>query len=94
MAKATWNGVTIAESDDTVIVEGNHYLPKSSVRADVLTPSDTHSVCPWKGAGSYYSLEVDGAVNTDAAWYYPEPKDAAKQITDHLAFWKGVEVSA
>jgi uncharacterized protein (DUF427 family) len=94
MARATWNGTTIAESDDTVVVENNHYFPRSSVRADVLHESDTNSVCPWKGTASYYSIEVDGAVNTDAAWYYPKPKDAAKQITDHIAFWNGVEVTA
>ena len=94
MATASWNGVTIAESDETIVVEGNHYFPKDSVRAEVLKPSDTHSVCPWKGTASYYSLDVDGAVNADAAWYYPQPKDAAKQITDYVAFWKGVEVAA
>ena len=94
MARATWNGTTIAESDDTVMVENNHYFPRSSVRADVLRESDRNSVCPWKGTASYYSIEVDGAVNTDAAWYYPEPKDAAAEITDHIAFWNGVEVTA
>jgi len=94
MATATWNGTTIAESDDTVVVEGNHYFPANSVRQDVLRPSDTHSVCPWKGTASYYSLEVDGATNADAAWYYPEPKDAAAQIKDRIAFWKGVEVTS
>ena len=94
MATASWNGVTIAESDETIVVEGNHYFPKDSVRAEVLKPSDTHSVCSWKGTASYYSLDVDGAVNADAAWYYPQPKDAAKQITDYVAFWKGVQVAA
>ena len=93
MAIATWNGTVIAESDDTVVVENNHYFPRSSVRPDVLRPSDTHTVCPWKGTASYYSLEVDGQVNTDAAWYYPEPKDAAAEITDRIAFWRGVEVT-
>jgi uncharacterized protein (DUF427 family) len=91
--KATWNGATIAQSDDTVVVEGNHYFPASSVDASLLRPSGTTSVCPWKGTASYYSLEVDGQVNEDAVWYYPEPKDAAKQITDRVAFWHGVEVS-
>ena len=71
MAKATWNGTVIAESDDTVIVEGNHYFPLASVREDLLRPSDTTSVCPWKGTASYYSLEVDGQTNPDAVWYYP-----------------------
>ena len=94
MAKAVWNGEVIAESDATVVVEGNHYFPRSSVRTDYLKESDTHSVCPWKGTASYYSLEVDGDANPDAVWYYPEPKDAAKNITDHVAFWHGVEVSA
>lgn len=93
MATATWNGVTIAQSDDTVIVENNHYFPADSVRADVLRPSDTTSVCPWKGTASYYSIEVDGQVNQDAAWYYPQPKDAAAQIKDRVAFWKGVQVT-
>ncbi|HAM21078.1 MAG TPA: hypothetical protein DCQ04_02175 [Actinobacteria bacterium] len=77
MATATWNGHVIAQSDDTVVVEGNHYFPKDSVTAS-LQPSSTTSVCPWKGTASYYSIEVDGDVNTDAAWYYPSPKDAAK----------------
>lgn len=92
--KAVWNGTTIAESDDTVVVEGNHYFPVSSVREDVLRASDTHTSCPWKGQASYYSIEVDGQVNRDAAWFYPEPKDAAAQIRDRVAFWKGVEVVA
>ena len=94
MAKAIWNGTTIADSDETVVVENNHYFPRSSVREDVLRESNTSSVCPWKGTASYYSIEVDGKVNTDAAWYYPAPKDAAKEITDHIAFWNGVEVTA
>jgi len=92
MTTATWNGVVIAESDDIVIVEGNAYFPLESVREDVLHPSETHSICPWKGTASYYDLEVDGAVNKDAVWYYPTPKDAAKQITGRVAFWHGVEV--
>ena len=94
MAKATWNGVVIADSDDTVIVEGNHYFPRDAVRSEFLRDSDTHTVCPWKGTASYYSLEVDGKTNTDAVWYYPEPKEAAKQITDRVAFWRGVKVTA
>lgn len=93
MARATWNGTTIAEGD-TVIVENNHYFPRASVRADVLRESERTSVCPWKGTASYYSIAVDGAVNPDAAWYYPQPKDAAAEITDHIAFWNGVEVTA
>jgi uncharacterized protein (DUF427 family) len=94
MARASWNGTVIAESDNTVVVEGNHYFPKDSVRADVLTGSDTHSVCPWKGTASYYSVVVDGQTNPDAAWYYPAPKDAAAEIADHIAFWHGVKVEA
>lgn len=89
---AKWNGAVIASSDDTVVVEGNHYFPRSSVNEALLQPSDTTSVCPWKGTASYYSLSVDGQTNTDAAWYYPAPKEKAAQIKDHLAFWKGVEV--
>ncbi len=91
--RATWNGAVIAESDDTVVVEGNHYFPASSVKTDLLQRSDTHTVCPWKGTASYYTLVVDGRENADAAWYYPEPKEAAAQIKDHVAFWRGVEVS-
>ena len=92
--KAIWNGQTIAESDDTVIVENNHYFPKESVQTEYLTESQTHSTCPWKGLASYYSLKVDGQTNTDAAWYYPEPKSAASQIKDRVAFWKGVKLVA
>ncbi|PKW26799.1 DUF427 domain-containing protein [Phycicoccus duodecadis] len=92
--KAIWNGTTIAESDDTVVVEGNHYFPRTAVRDDVVRPSATTSVCPWKGTASYLSLEVDGKANPDAAWFYPEPKDAAREITGRVAFWKGVEVTA
>lgn len=92
--KATWNGTVIAQSDKTVVVENNHYFPADSVKAEYLRPSDTHSTCPWKGTASYHTLEVDGKRNPDAVWYYPQPKDAASQIKDHLAFWKGVEVSA
>jgi uncharacterized protein (DUF427 family) len=94
MAKATWNGAVIAESDNTVMVEGNHYFPIESVNADLLEPSSKHTSCPWKGEASYYSLKVDGNVNADAAWFYPSPKDAAKEIKDHVAFWRGVTVEA
>ena len=92
MATATWNGTVIAESDETVVVEGNHYFPRSSVRADVLQPSSQTSVCPWKGTASYHDIVVDGAVNAGAAWYYPDPKPAAAEIQDRVAFWKGVQV--
>ena len=94
MAKAVWNGTVLAESDDTVVVEGNHYFPPGSVRQELFSESPTTSVCPWKGMASYYTVTVDGAENADAAWYYPQPKDAAAEIKDHVAFWRGVEVSA
>ena len=93
MPKAVWNGTVIAESDDTVIVEGNHYFPPSSVRSEFLAESSTTSQCPWKGKASYYSIDVDGQVNTDAAWYYPDPSSAASEIKDHVAFWRGVTVT-
>ena len=93
MVTARWNGTVLAESDDTVVVEGNHYFPRSAVKPDVLVDSDTTSVCPWKGTASYHSVVVDGQTNRDAAWYYPQPKDAAKEIQDRIAFWKGVEVT-
>ena len=91
--RGIWNGAVVAESDDTVVVEGNHYFPAESVREDLLRPSDTHTVCPWKGTASYRGIEVDGQLNADAAWYYPAPKDAAREITGRYAFWKGVEVT-
>ncbi len=93
MPKATWNGVTIAESTTTEVVEGNHYFPPASIDRSKFEASPTHSTCPWKGEASYYSVVVDGKANKDAAWFYPQPKDAAKQIKDHVAFWKGVEVT-
>ncbi len=94
MTTASWNGTVIAESDDTVVVEGNHYFPRSAVKDGVLTESAKTSVCPWKGTASYFSVVVDGQTNEDAAWYYPEPKDAAAQIRDRVAFWKGVQVTS
>ena len=94
MARAVWNGAVLAESDRCVVVEGNQYFPPDAVRRDHLRPSATHTTCPWKGVASYYDVVVDGQVNRDAAWYYPEPKDAAKQIRDHVAFWRGVTVEA
>jgi uncharacterized protein (DUF427 family) len=90
--KAIWNDVTLAESDDTIMVENNHYFPPDSVKREYLKESDTHTTCPWKGEASYYNVVVSDAVNKDAAWYYPEPKEAAQQIKDYVAFWKGVEV--
>lgn len=92
MVEARWNGAVIAQSDETVVVEGNHYFPLEAVDAAVLKPSATTTVCPWKGTAQYYSLVVDGAENRDAAWYYAEPKDAAKEIRGLVAFWKGVQV--
>ena len=90
--KAIWNGNVIAESNDTVVVEGNHYFPLESVRAGVLAPSTTTTVCSWKGTASYYTLRAGGKENPDAAWYYDDPKDAARQIRGRVAFWKGVDV--
>jgi len=92
MTKATWNGAVLAESARTVEVEGNQYFPPDAVRKELLRPSETHTTCPWKGVASYYDVVVDGQVNRDAAWYYPEPKPAARQIKDHVAFWRGVQV--
>ncbi len=94
MPQAIWNDTVIADSDDTVVVEGNHYFPRASLRDDVLRPSSTTSKCPWKGTASYYSLELDGATSADAVWFYGEPKDAAAQIHDRVAFWKDVRVVA
>ncbi len=91
--KATWNGVVLAESDDTVVVEGNHYFPPEAVNRDFFVESATHTRCPWKGLASYYTIEVEGQSNPDAAWYYPDPSAAARHIKDHVAFWKGVKVT-
>lgn len=91
--KAIWNNQIIAESNDTIIVENNYYFPKESVKREYFKPSSTHTTCPWKGLASYYTLEVDNQQNRDAAWYYPEPKDAARNIKDYIAFWKGVKVT-
>ncbi|MCW3039902.1 MAG: hypothetical protein JWM31_1807 [Solirubrobacterales bacterium] len=91
--RAIWNDTVIAESDDTVVVEGNHYFPISSLKEGAFTETPTTSVCPWKGTANYYTVTVDGQENKDAAWYYVEPKDAAKEIKDRVAFWKGVTVS-
>ena len=93
MPKATWNGTTIAESEDTVVVDGNHYFPRETVRTEYLQDSVTKTHCPWKGEAEYYSLTVDGDTNADAAWCYPAPKEAAANIKDHIAFWRGVEVT-
>jgi uncharacterized protein (DUF427 family) len=93
-ARATWQGELLAESDETVVVEGNHYFPPASVRRGRLVESETHTVCPWKGKASYFSVVVDGETNADAAWYYPAPYAAAAPIKDYVAFWRGVEVDA
>ena len=90
--KAIWNDVTLAESDDTVIVEGNHYFPPESIKREHFRDSATHTTCPWKGEASYYNVVVDGQVNKDAAWYYPDPKPAAAEIKDRVAFWRGVKI--
>jgi uncharacterized protein (DUF427 family) len=92
MARATWNGAVIAESDTFEVVEGNVYFPADAVKREHLRESDTHTLCPWKGTASYYTVVVDGRENRDAAWYYPDPRDAAKNIAGHVAFWRGVAV--
>ena len=93
MARATWNGAVLAESDDTIVVEGNHYFPRASIVAELLVENDRHTRCPWKGKASYFDVVVDGKTNEAAAWYYPNPKAAAADIKDYVAFWKGVSVS-
>jgi uncharacterized protein (DUF427 family) len=90
--KATWKGAVLADSDDTVVVEGNHYFPADSIRREHFRESETHTVCPWRGTASYYDVVVNGETNKDAAWFYPEPKDAAKEIKGRVAFWRGVRV--
>lgn len=93
MVKASWNGQIIAESDKTIVVEGNHYFPPNSVKKRLLKPSNHHSTCYWKGEASYYDIEVNGKVNENAAWYYPNPKtEKAKPLKNYVAFWKGVEI--
>ena len=92
MPKAIWNGKVIAESDTYETVEGNVYFPPGAVKSEHFKPSDTHTVCPWKGTASYYTVSVDGQENRDAAWFYPDPKPAAANIKDHVAFWRGVTV--
>jgi uncharacterized protein (DUF427 family) len=94
MARATWNGTVLAESDDTIVVEGNHYFPPSALDTSLVRPSSTHTTCSWKGVASYYTIEVDGQRNVDAAWFYPEPRPAAENIIGYVAFWKGVAIEA
>ncbi|MBT2969741.1 MAG: hypothetical protein B6D72_15840 [gamma proteobacterium symbiont of Ctena orbiculata] len=90
--KAIWNGRIIAASDETLIVEGNHYFPPDSLHRDYFRSSSTTSICPWKGTANYYTISVDGRENRDAAWYYPSPSAAAEKIRDYVAFWRGVEI--
>jgi len=92
--KAIWNGATLADSAQTVVVEGNHYFPRDSIKTEHFRRSETHTTCHWKGEASYYDVVVDGKTNKDAAWYYPNPSEAAKQIKDHVAFWRGVQVTS
>lgn len=92
--KAVWNGQVIAESDDTVLVEGNHYFPESALRREFVTPSALHTICSWKGTASYHSLNVNGTENRDAVWFYPTPQVGAEQVAGRVAFWKGVQVTA
>ena len=91
--KATWENTLLAESDKTIVIEGNHYFPPEAIKKEYFRVSDTHSTCPWKGLASYYHVDAGGKVNQDAAWYYSEPKEAAKQIKNYVAFWRGVKVN-
>jgi uncharacterized protein (DUF427 family) len=92
MVRAEWNGAIIAESHQTVVIEGNHYFPRAAVRAEYLAPSKTRTTCPWKGTAGYHSLVVNGETNVDSAWYYPDPLSAASEITDRIALWRGVSI--
>ena len=92
--KATWNGAVLAESDKTVVVDGNHYFPADAINEEFFKPSETHTVCGWKGTASYYDVAVGGETNKDAAWFYPDAKDAPKEIENYVAFWKDIEVVA
>ena len=94
MARAIWNDTVIAESDQTIVVEGNHYFPPEAVNEDYLAPNDSHTTCPWKGVASYYDVNVDDEVSRGGAWYYPTPSAAASQIAGYIAFWRGVRVEA
>lgn len=94
MAKAVWNGVVLAESDQTIVIEGNHYFPPSAINPEYFRASSMHTTCYWKGLASYYDLAVGDRVNPNAAWYYPAPSEAAKEISGYIAFWKGVKVEA
>lgn len=91
--KAIWKDTVIAESPKTIVIENNHYFPPDTIKRQYFKESDTKTLCPWKGTASYYNVEIDGNKNSDAAWFYPEPKNAAEEIRDHVAFWKGVQVT-
>lgn len=91
--KAIWNNKILAESNDTIVIEGNHYFPPGTINKEFFRESNSHTTCAWKGIASYYTLEVDGQTNIDAAWYYPDPKEAAKEIKNYVAFWRGVKVT-
>ena len=93
MPKATWNGAILAESEDTIVIDGNHYFPRQSINRAYFKPSQHHTTCPWKGVASYYDIQVGGKTNANAAWYYPDPSAAASEIENYVAFWKGVIVS-
>ena len=93
MTQAIWNGAVLAESDQTIVVEGNHYFPPESINQEYFRPSDTHSFCGWKGQASYYTIAVAGQENQDAAWYYPDAKEKAKNIEGYIAFWRGVKIN-
>ena len=92
MINATWNDIVIAQSDETIVIEGNHYFPPESLNKEYFKESETLSSCPWKGVASYYNIEANGEVNENAAWFYKQPSELAKEIKDHVAFWKGVDV--
>ena len=92
MVKATWNGTILAESDRTIVVEGNHYFPPDTINKDFFTESDSHTICGWKGLASYYNVDVNGQINNNAAWYYPSPNDGVDKIAGYVAFWHGVQV--
>jgi uncharacterized protein (DUF427 family) len=94
LVRAVWNGVVLAESEDTIVVEGNHYFPDAALRREYFTPSASKSLCPWKGIASYYSITVNGATNPNAGWYYPHPSPLARKIKNRVAFWNGIEVVA
>lgn len=94
MPRAIWNDQVLAQSEETVMVEGNHYFPHEAVNWEFFKENETHTVCPWKGTASYYDVVVDGEVNRNGAWYYPEPSNAARRIKDHVAFWRGVKVES